>query len=211
MGTYDAIVWTPEMDALVGTMSDAKVGAQIGLREDRVRYRRIKLGISPWRLTRAPVEVTCANCGNLTPKKQKAQSRSKNLFCNHQCASAFQKRRDTDMLRYGPGWKATRDEVRQRDRNCRCCGKTPEENGTALHVHHLIPFRFGGTNRQDNLVALCDSCHHKIEAMTNRALQSILVDVILDGPLLTVMVDGEKRLHESVRGAAFPIATGLAL
>ena len=105
------------------------------------------------------------------------------------------------MLRYGPGWKQRRQEIRDRDKVCRSCGKTPEENGNALHVHHLVPFRYGGTNLPENLVALCDSCHHTIEATTNQVLDTIIVKVSLDGSNLTVNVDGETRWHGSALGA----------
>ncbi|UYE90117.1 HNH endonuclease [Mycobacterium phage Molly] len=208
MGLHDAIAWTPEMDSLIGTESDAKVGQQLGLPESRVRYRRIKLGLPTYRSSRAAISVECANCGSPTPRKQRDQRRSKNLYCSRECANAGQKKRDTDMLRYGAGWKTTRAKIRNRDRVCRCCGKTPEENGKALHVHHLIPFRFGGGNRPENLVALCDSCHHRIEALTNAALESIQVEVSLDGSFLTVRVDGQKRMRKSALGADFLMPTG---
>ena len=31
------------------------------------------------------------------------------------------------------------------------------------HVHHIIPLKDGGTNDDDNLMALCRSCHDAIE------------------------------------------------
>ncbi len=196
------------MDAVLGTLSDKKVGDSLGIREDRVRYRRRKLGIPTYRSTQAPRETTCANCGAVILRKPKDHLRSRKLFCSRTCAHAGQKRRDTDTLRYGQGWKNRRAEVRRRDRRCRSCGITPEENGNALHVHHLVPFRFGGTNLPENLVALCNSCHHAIEAVTNRALDTIQVDVSLDGSLLTVKVGGETRWQGSVPGADCPTRNG---
>lgn len=62
-------------------------------------------------------------------------------------------------LYYGPGWKEIKELVRARDRICQNCGKTPEENGRALDVHHIGPYRFTGDNDFRNLVALCRSCH----------------------------------------------------
>ncbi|WP_234796332.1 HNH endonuclease [Mycobacteroides chelonae] len=112
------------------------------------------------------------------------------------------------MLRYGPGWKNRRAEIRKRDKVCRACGKTPEQNRAALHVHHLKPFRYGGTNRPENLVALCDSCHHVIEAVTDQALASIQIDITLDGSTLTVAVEGMERWRGSALGAAYPTPTG---
>ena len=209
MGLHDAIVWTPEMDRLIGAESDKAVGDKLGLGEARVRYRRRKLGIEPYRMSRAARETECANCGVKVVRKAAAFDRSKNLFCSTECANAGQKKRDTDMLRYGPGWKSRRDEIRERDGVCRSCSKTPEGNGSALHVHHLVPFRYSGTNRPENLVALCDSCHHSIEALTDKVLASIQVGVTLEGSILTVTVDGESRWRGSVHGADFQTLTGL--
>lgn len=196
------------MDALIGTTSDAKVGEILGLPEDRVRYRRRKLGLPTYRSSRAAISVPCANCGKETPRKQRDRRRSGRLFCSRTCADAGQKRRDSETLRYGAGWKNRRAEVRRRDKVCRACGKTSEENGAALHVHHLLPFRYGGTNRPENLVALCDSCHHTIETATDQALASIQVGVTLDGSMLTVTVEGAVRWRGSALGAASPTPTG---
>ena len=189
------------MDALLGTVSDAKVGAILGLEESRVRYRRIRLGLPTYRSGRAAISVQCGNCGKMTPRKQRDHRRARRLYCSRTCADAGQKRRDSETLRYGPGWKNRRAEIRHRDKTCRSCGKTPEENGHALHVHHLVPFRYGGTNRPENLVALCDPCHHAIEAATDQTLASIQIDVSLAGRSLTVTIDGQQRWQGFVRGA----------
>ena len=206
MANPNAIAWTPEMDALIGTASDAKVGATLGLREGPVRYRRLKLGLPAHRLSRGAQPTACSNCAAAIMRKPKDAERSRKLYCSRTCADAGQKRRDTETLRYGPGWKARRAEIRERDRVCRSCSKTPEQNGRALHVHHLVPFRYGGTNLPENLVTLCDSCHHAIEATTNRALESIRVAVSLEGSTLTVKVDGAIRWRGSARGAVSPTA-----
>lgn len=208
MGLHDAIVWTSEMDAVIGTASDAQVGAQLSLPEDRVRYRRRKLGLPTYRSTRAALSVDCANCGKQTPRKQRDLRRSGRLFCSRTCADAGQKRRDSETLRYGPGWKATREAVRNRDQVCRVCSKTPEHNGRALHVNHLVPYRFGGTNRMENLVALCDSCHHKVDALVEKLLAQIEVTVSLDGSTLTVTALADLQWRGSALGADFPTASG---
>ena len=207
MGLHNAIVWTPEMDNLIGSASDAQVGRQLGLSEAAVRNRRLKLGLSTYRSSRAQVTMTCANCGTTMTKKRRDLKRAQRLFCTRTCADAGQKRRDTDTLRYGPGWANRRAEIRRRDKTCRVCG-TPPTPTTALHVHHLVPFRYGGTNRPENLVALCDSCHHKIEAATNRVLDSVLVEVTLAGSDLTITVDSSLRWHGSVRGVDYPTMNG---
>jgi hypothetical protein len=84
---------------------------------------------------------------------------------------------DPDMLRAvvaaDLGWTANRDACRERDEVCRSCGKTPEENGQALSVDHLIPWRLFAdeivANSLDNLVALCRVCHAKKTARAEQA------------------------------------------
>lgn len=66
-------------------------------------------------------------------------------------------------MNYGAGWKRIKAEVRARDEVCRECGKAPAENGRALDVHHVAPFRFTADNSLDNLVALCRSCHMRAD------------------------------------------------
>jgi DEAD/DEAH box helicase domain-containing protein len=76
---------------------------------------------------------------------------------------------------YGPNWADVRQQVRERD-NFRCtqCGAY-EPPGRQHDVHHLTPFRTFGyvpglneyykiANRLSNLILVCRSCHHRIEA-----------------------------------------------
>jgi len=87
----------------------------------------------------------------------------------------------SDANDYGPLWTATRNAVRQRDGyRCQGCG-TVEMGGRQHDVHHKIPFRafvadagrrenlpaelaWQVANRMDNLVTLCQSCHHRAES-----------------------------------------------
>jgi hypothetical protein len=66
-------------------------------------------------------------------------------------------------LSYGVGWKALKAEIRLRDLVCQQCGTSPGQDGRALDVHHLQPFRFSGDNSPENLVALCRSCHMRAD------------------------------------------------
>jgi hypothetical protein len=206
-------VWTPEWDSLLGTVSDMNLAKKMGLVPDKsgegaVSRRRKKLGIQAFR-TKIIIKMPCANCGKQIHRRLKDVRRSKKLFCSHQCASAGQKTRDSERLRYGPGWKNRRAAIRQRDKECRSCNKTPKENGQALHVHHLKPFRFGGSNGDENLVGLCDSCHHIIEIVTAQVLASIPIEISLDVSSLTIQVDGVIRWQGFVAGAdaLIPVTT----
>ena len=63
--------------------------------------------------------------------------------------------------RYGAKWTAIAKQARERDKVCRKCGKTTEENGRALEVHHIVPYRVCGTHELPNLITLCTTCHRK--------------------------------------------------
>lgn len=45
------------------------------------------------------------------------------------------------------------------DFTCQQCG----EKTDLLDIHHIIPLKRSGTNSVNNLIALCRSCHKKIE------------------------------------------------
>jgi hypothetical protein len=75
-------------------------------------------------------------------------------------------------LSYGPGWKKIKALVRERDTVCQGCGKTPEENGRALDVHHVVPYRFSRDNSLQNLVAYCRSCHMRADDHGRKARRS---------------------------------------
>ena len=50
--------------------------------------------------------------------------------------------------------------VRQRDSYvCVICSRVPK--GSELHVHHIIPLSFFGTNNTQNLATLCYACHNR--------------------------------------------------
>lgn len=123
----------------------------------------------------------CEQCGTkftTTPK------RSRGRFCSRPCWATWM---ETNAPRgeqapnwrggydpyYGPSWRAARRATRRRDKVCVECGISPETLGKQLDVHHLVPFRTFGRDRHaeanqlDNLVALCPTCHLKLEWATN--------------------------------------------
>jgi 5-methylcytosine-specific restriction endonuclease McrA len=56
------------------------------------------------------------------------------------------------------GASAVRQEVLNRDRGCRLCGRTED-----LQVHHVVPARDGGATEASNLLVLCGYCHLRVE------------------------------------------------
>jgi len=67
---------------------------------------------------------------------------------------------------YSHPFHSVRREVMKRDGCCQKCKSTPE----SLDAHHIKPVReFDDPSKShtlDNLVALCRSCHAKLEKMT---------------------------------------------
>jgi len=129
------------------------------------------------------VPFRCPRCDKVVSVRSRDVATRK--YCSRSCASRSRPARDQAgalnpnwkggrALYYGPGWKATKIKVRERDKACRSCGKTPEQNGRALDVHHLEPFRFSGDNSLDNLVALCRSCHMRADDHGRRGSEVFL-------------------------------------
>jgi len=125
----------------------------------------------------------CPGCLRLVPVPEDGLATRK--FCSRGCARAEYNRahfqgesnprwRGGRALSYGPGWKKVREIVRARDGVCRRCGRTPEENGRALDVHHNDPFRFTGDNSLELLEALCRSCHARADDHGRRGSAAFL-------------------------------------
>jgi 5-methylcytosine-specific restriction enzyme A len=62
-----------------------------------------------------------------------------------------------------PAWRQLADFVVQRDGSCRECGSTHY-----LAAHHVIPRKEGGADHSSNLIALCASCHARLETQVRR-------------------------------------------
>lgn len=59
-------------------------------------------------------------------------------------------------------WEITRQIVLARDRyRCTTCGRTAEQTGWPLEIHHIVPQSCGGGNDPMNLTTLCHPCHAK--------------------------------------------------
>lgn len=128
------------------------------------------------------VEMACQACGSTYKVKPSRQSKSR--FCSRSCLARWQsenKRGENSPTwrggyepYYGPSWRSAMRATRKRDGVCQRCGRSPEEVGKELDVHHLQPFKLFGVkrhaeaNRLENLTALCNTCHLLIEWETNR-------------------------------------------
>jgi hypothetical protein len=78
-------------------------------------------------------------------------------------------------------YKKARARALQRDRRCVLCG-LPDSN--SLTVHHLRPRSLGGRDHERNLVALCRSCHDRVETFSRRLIAWVIWAVW--APVLTL-------------------------
>lgn len=120
-----------------------------------------------------PTFLHCRQCGKSYIVKPSWATSSR--FCSRKCLSKYQSltwvgennpawEGGYDSY-YGPTWRLAQRLTRERDKVCQRCGKSPEQLGKQLDVHHIKPFRTFGRERHaeantlSNLVALCHSCH----------------------------------------------------
>ena len=68
--------------------------------------------------------------------------------------------------------KHIRQQVRERANDkCELCG-----TGHPLDIHHIIPWRRGGSNDLDNIKLLCKNCHAK-QKISNRMHHGTIVNL----------------------------------
>ncbi len=118
-------------------------------------------------------ELVCAFCKtSFTRTSGFMHRKQKRVFCSSSCSHQYHTGSQSQHWRGGTigwrgvGWKRICQTVRDRDGNiCRWCGKSSVENGRALSVDHVRPWREceseAEANRLENLVSLCLSCHGK--------------------------------------------------
>jgi 5-methylcytosine-specific restriction protein A len=111
------------------------------------------------------------------PKKPCAHPGCPNLTAGRFCPAHAkqdarnyeQYRRDPDTRRrYGRAWKRIRDRYIAAHPLCEQCSAAGHIT-PAQEVHHIVPLSDGGDHAEDNLMALCSSCHSGITlGETNR-------------------------------------------
>ncbi len=130
------------------------------------------------------VTVNCSECGNSLEKKRSYVNKYDNIFCSDDCLSDWKSRnslfatnnpnkKDGRYGGYGSNWPEWNEKIRNRaNGTCENCNKSKEENGRALSVHHIEPRKefindkdriVEDSNNSNNLIALCQSCHMKVE------------------------------------------------
>lgn len=69
--------------------------------------------------------------------------------------------------RYGTHWKRIRNRYIRLHPLCEQCQKDGKLT-PAGEVHHIVPLSMGGNHDEENLMALCTSCHSTITAKEGR-------------------------------------------
>lgn len=70
-----------------------------------------------------------------------------------------------------------RYQILERDKyRCRDCGRSPDEDGVTLQIHHLLFVSQGGDNSEDNLITLCSDCHAGRHAIAGGKAKDELLD-----------------------------------
>ena len=128
------------------------------------------------------VDARCAHCRQQIAVPAWYVAATQLHFCGATCRQAwtqaqpsFEVRLGATAKRRGANWELQAREARERDGfACRECGVSEEELGRQLYVHHKIPYRSFASNVEANklehLVAVCFSCHAKLEAALRREL-----------------------------------------
>ena len=133
-----------------------------------------------------PVRTRCTNCStSMTVPQWYVEQGMELYFCSDECREAWRGSLLSDSFTgiqldgrpdyRGGNWEMQAKRARERDGyQCRLCGVTERELGKPLDVHHRIPYRLFNSpveaNALSNLVALCRTCHTKVEAETNTIL-----------------------------------------
>lgn len=109
------------------------------------------------------VDRSCLQCGagfSLARSLLSGRSNASGNFCCRACYNAFLTRPERAAGR-GSRWRSIRAEVLRSFPFCGWCGR-----GGRLQVHHILPWRLGGSNDRGNLIALCGGCHKRVETAT---------------------------------------------
>lgn len=162
--SYDAVAQRLSKLKLIKSPQDK---SKLTLKENR-NYSK---GKNHYKWKGGKPEKVCEICG----KKFIGEWGNPNRFCSVSCSLKTKKRRGENHHFWNGGeknwkrkkylysstlWKDIRLKILKEDKGCKICGTT--EN---LDVHHKIRYKDGGKNTRENLIALCNSHHHKIHAL----------------------------------------------
>jgi hypothetical protein len=124
--------------------------------------------LSEYRHTAGYALVQCPHCSKTFSKSRYAVQSTQHTICL-QCHRAMRAgpthhcyKDGSGHRPYGPRWNAISANIRERD-NHRCqfpdCAVTEYDIGTAIPVHHIVPFETSHDNSSKNLICLCPHHH----------------------------------------------------
>lgn len=127
------------------------------------------------------IKTTCGYCGKDIEVIPSRFYSNKYCYCNVKCMAEHYAQIYTGensptwnggKYHYQGNWLHQAKLCRERDNNiCQICGKTAEENGKNLDVHHIKPYKSFENpveaNQLDNLISLCHYCHRFVHSNSN--------------------------------------------
>lgn len=127
------------------------------------------------------IKTTCGYCGKEIEVIPSRFYENKYCYCNTKCMAEHYAQIYTGensptwnggKYHYKGNWLHQAKLCRERDNNiCQICGKTIDENGKNMDVHHIKPYKSfenpEEANQLDNLVSLCHCCHRFVHSNSN--------------------------------------------
>lgn len=121
--------------------------------------------------------ITCPTCKKEFEVKDCELNRGGGIYCSRECASKGNSGVNNYMWKNGASFNPYCEKFNNKRREivrefygriCFICGKTEEENGRRLPVHHVDADKEQGCNGKSwELVPLCTSCHGKMHGKKN--------------------------------------------
>jgi hypothetical protein len=111
-------------------------------------------------------------------------------------------------LQRAPSRKLRMQVLRRDGFRCVVCGRRPTDYvDVELHVHHVLPWGRHGPTAEENLIALCGTCHDGLDPHTEPRLRELAG---LPGPEEVLTAPEPAEFAASVRAYRQKIAALLA-
>lgn len=128
-------------------------------------YKYDKNGV-PWETNRI-----CQECGKSFITERYRVRAGFGKFCSKKCMEknrTVQYSEEDKHFYSSATWRKLKKACQEQyDYTCQICGVRDK----SIHIHHMIPRMWGGPDDINNLIALCNSCHIKTEAIIQKALK----------------------------------------
>ena len=124
-------------------------------------------------------EMPCDICGNVFTT-QPARLKHHQVYCSMACGKEGRRRKISGVARnINPTGK---QKAKVRDNfSCRICGFD-----LAIHAHHIIHIKDGGTNSLENLITLCPN-HHALAHAGMLDNETMILAIKSDQPTETIL------------------------